>query len=108
MSTAPAASATLSPELLQSLNLTHQTPLALHAPWLTHLFAGVFLLAALVLVVLLAFQTAKQEGLSGTIGGRAEAGYKPRLGVDQQLARLTSVAAVVFVIFATIVSLSGI
>jgi len=105
---APTANATLSPEVLRSLNLTHQTPLAIHAPWLTHTFAFVYLVAAVALIVLLAFQTAKQEGLSGTLGGRSEAGYKPRLGFDQQLARLTSIAAIAFVIFATVVSLSGI
>jgi hypothetical protein len=46
--------------------------------------------------------------LSGTIGGRVESTYRPRLGFDQQLARLTTFVAVGFGVMATIVSLSGI
>src|SRR5581483_3563790 len=47
----------------------------LHASWLTHGLAGLFLIAAIGLVVMLAIQTTKQEGLSGTIGGRVESAY---------------------------------
>ena len=58
--------------------------------------------------MLLAIQTTKQEGLSGTIGGRVEAAYRPRLGFDQQLARLTSWVAIGFVFVGFLLSLSGI
>jgi protein translocase SecG subunit len=85
-----------------------KTPLALSHPWVTHAFATFFVLAAIALIVLLAIQTTKQEGLSGTLGGRVESNYRPRMGMDQQLARLTSYIAIAFVIFATIISLSGI
>jgi protein translocase SecG subunit len=85
-----------------------KTPLAQNVPWLTHTLAGIFVILAVVLVVLLAFQTTKQEGLSGTIGGRVESAYRPRLGFDQQLARLTSWVAIAFVFFGFLVSLSGI
>jgi protein translocase SecG subunit len=85
-----------------------KTPLALNHPWVTHTFATFFVLAAISLIVLLAIQTTKQEGLSGTLGGRVESSYRPRMGFDQQLARITSYIAIAFVIFATIISLSGI
>lgn len=85
-----------------------KTPLALNHPWITHSFATFFVISALGLIVLLAIQTTKQEGLSGTLGGRVESSYRPRMGFDQQLARLTSYIAIAFVIFATIISLSGI
>jgi protein translocase SecG subunit len=85
-----------------------KTPLALSHPWLTHTFATFFVLAAISLIVLLAIQTTKQEGLSGTLGGRVESNYRPRMGLDQQLARITSFIAIAFVVFATIISLSGI
>lgn len=49
-----------------------QTPIAQHAPWLTHGLAGIFMIAAVALVILLALQTTKQEGLTGSIGGRVE------------------------------------
>ncbi len=107
--TLPANAATLSPQLLQQLNAqyTHKSALAQNVPWLAHIIAGLFLLFAIALIVLLAFQTTKQEGLSGTIGGRVEAAYRPRLGFDQQLARLTTFVAVGFVFFALCTSLAG-
>ena len=85
-----------------------KSPLALHAGWLTHTFAAIFVLSALLLTLLLAIQTTKQEGLSGTIGGRVESAYKGRVGIDKQLQRFTTGVAITFVLFATLVSLSGI
>ncbi|MGH7708543.1 MAG: preprotein translocase subunit SecG [Vulcanimicrobiaceae bacterium] len=109
---AAAAAATAAPlaPALQNFQFAqiHKSPLAANAPWLTHTFAGIFLIAAIALVVLLAVQTTKQEGLGGTIGGRVESAYRPRLGFDEQLQRLTSFVAIVFVVFGTIVALSGI
>ncbi len=113
---APAAKAThaaiqITPQMLQNIQNLHyqaQTPLQQHAPWLTHTFAGLFVLSAITLVFLLAIQTTKQEGLSGTIGGRVDANYRGRLGFEGQLSRVTGGVAVAFVVIATIVSLSGI
>jgi preprotein translocase subunit SecG len=78
-----------------------------HAGWLTHTLAGIFVLAAIGLIILLALQTTKQEGLSGTIGGRVESAYG-RPGAEEQLKRVTGVAAVAFVVLGTILSLTGI
>jgi len=88
--------------------IQQQSWLAAHAPWATHAFAGIFIVAALALVFLLAIQTTKQEGLSGTIGGRVESAYRGRLGLEENLKRITTFVAVVFVLFATILSLTGI
>ncbi|HEY1653544.1 MAG TPA: preprotein translocase subunit SecG [Candidatus Tumulicola sp.] len=85
-----------------------QTPIAQHAPWLTHGLAGIFIIAAILLIVLLALQTTKQEGLTGSIGGRVESTYRGRLGADEQLKRMTGIVAVVFVVSAFILSLTGI
>jgi protein translocase SecG subunit len=106
----PATSATLSPQVLQQLGLNfgHKTALAQHAPWLTHTFAALFMICAVSLIILLACQTTKQEGLSGTIGGKVESAYRPRLGFDQQLQRLTSYVAIGFVFFAVVLSIAGI
>jgi len=84
-----------------------QTWFQLHAAWLTHGIAGIFIVAAIGLVVLLAVQTTKQEGLSGTIGGRVESAYS-RMGAEEQLKRLTGFTAVVFVVTAFVLSLTGI
>src|ERR1700734_2120705 len=87
---------TMTPAPLPAVNFSNaatvvKTPLAANLPWLTHTLAGIF--------VVLAFQTTKQEGLSGTIGGRVESAYRPRLGFDQQMARTTSWVAIGFVFF---------
>lgn len=85
-----------------------QTPIAMHAPWLTHGLAGLFVVSAIAMIALLAVQTTKQEGLTGTIGGRVESAYRGRLGADEQLKRWTGIAAVTFVVVAFCLSLTGI
>jgi protein translocase SecG subunit len=106
---APQVTVTLPPELANyQPTFLNKTPIAQNVPWLTHGLAGIFILLALSLIVLLAFQTTKQEGLSGTIGGRVESAYRPRLGFDQQLARTTSWVAIAFVFVGFLLSLSGI
>lgn len=105
------ASATLNPQIVQQLQHElnpSRSPLAMNAPWLTHIFAAVFVASAILLVIMLALQTTKQEGLSGTIGGRMESSYRGRLGGDAQMARLTTYIAVTFIIFGTLLSLTGI
>ena len=80
----------------------HRTPppiapttwIASHAPWLTHGIAALFIIAAISLIVLLAVQTTKQEGLTGSIGGRVESAYRGRLGAEEQLKRVTGFVAV--------------
>ena len=79
-----------------------------HVSWLTHGVAGLAVIAALSLIVLLAMQTTKNEGLSGTIGGKVESAYRGRLGMDEQLARVTGIVAVLFVASMTILALTGI
>lgn len=85
-----------------------QTWFQIHAPWLTHGLAGLFIICAILLIVLLALQTTKQEGLSGSIGGRVEGAYRGRLGAEEQLKRITGIIAVCFVVFGLAVSLTGI
>jgi protein translocase SecG subunit len=84
------------------------TPIAQHWPWLTHGIAGIFVISAISLIFLLAIQTTKQEGLTGSIGGRVESTYRGRLGADEQLKRFTGWVAVTFVVMAFILSLTGI
>jgi preprotein translocase subunit SecG len=85
-----------------------QTWFQQHAGWATHTVAAFFLIFAVLLIVLLAIQTTKQEGLSGTIGGRVESAYHGRLGAEEQLKRLTGFVAVGFVVTAFVLSLTGI
>ena len=77
-----AAAPTLDPAVLQQMiDNAHKTPLAQHLGWLTHGFAGLFVIAAVLLVILLAVQTTRQEGLTGTLGGRVDSSYRGRLGL---------------------------
>jgi len=106
----PAVKATTVPFTLPpnfNYDTTPHSWLAQHWPWLTHTFAGLFLIFGVLLVVLLAIQTTKQEGLSGTIGGRVESSTR-RLGLDAQIARVTQFVAIAFVFVAVLTSLSGI
>lgn len=89
------------------LNYAQQTWFQQHAGWLTHTLGGFFIIFSLGLIVLLAVQTTKQEGLSGTLGGRVESAYG-RPGAEEQLKRVTGVFAVGFVVIGTILSLTGI
>ena len=110
---APAAKATAAAAAPISLPITttqvapHQTAIQLHAGWLTHTLAALFVIAALLLIALLAAQTTKQEGLSGSIGGAVQSAYG-RPGAEEQLKRLTGFMAVAFVVLGTILSLTGI
>jgi protein translocase SecG subunit len=69
-------------------------------PLLVGIVEWLFVACAVGLVGLMSFQTTKNEGLSGSIGGRSESAYRGRLGLDQQLARLTSSFAIAFVFLA--------
>lgn len=111
----PSAAATLLPNGL-SPNTQAAIPLApepktwfaQHLPWATHTAAGIFIVSAIALIFLLAAQTTKQEGLTGSIGGRVESAYRGRLGAEEQLKRLTGIVAVCFVVFGFVLSLTGI
>ena len=117
---APAKPVTISTSLPAAPNVTATSPVAtqqavqalswfqLHAGWLTHTIAAIGLIAAVGLIVLLAIQTTKQEGLSGSIGGRVESAYKGRPGAEEQLKRLTGFVAGVFVVAFVVLSLTGI
>jgi preprotein translocase subunit SecG len=71
-------------------------------PLLVGIVQTLFIISAIGLIALMSVQTTKNEGLSGSIGGRAESGYRGRLGLDQQLAKLTSVVALGFIFLAII------
>lgn len=84
-------------------------PFSVAHPFLAHSLAGIFVILALMLIVLMAVQTTKNEGLGiGSIGGQRESLYRGRLGRDEQLARVTTYVAVGFVIVGFVISLTGI
>ncbi len=69
-------------------------------PVLLLIVQTLFITVAAAMIVLMSMQTTKNEGLSGSIGGRSESAYRGRIGFDQQLTRLTGGIAVAFVFLA--------
>ncbi|MHB8461871.1 MAG: preprotein translocase subunit SecG, partial [Vulcanimicrobiaceae bacterium] len=69
---------------------------------------GLSIAFAVSLVILLAIQTTKNEGLTGSIGGRVDSNYRGRMGGEEQLKRATGFVAVGFVVTAVILALTGI
>lgn len=110
----PAATATSAPVVPQAAQAAAPaTPMQLtwlqaHAAWLTHSIAAIGIIAAILLIVLLALQTTKQEGLSGTIGGRVESTYRGRPGAEEQLKRITGVVVGFWLVAYLVLSISGI
>ncbi|HZV79717.1 MAG TPA: preprotein translocase subunit SecG [Candidatus Binatus sp.] len=80
----------------------HQATFVDNYPWVLTLVEILFLVATVVLIALMSVQTTKTEGLSGTIGGRAEAAYRGRLGLDQQITRVTTFTAYSWFVLAII------
>jgi protein translocase SecG subunit len=69
-------------------------------PVILALVQGLFIVSSVGLIALMAAQTTKTEGLGGSIGGRMESAYHGRLGLEQQMGRLTTTFASAFVILA--------
>ena len=109
---APVATVTTAPVVPQQAPAVPATMtltwMQAHAAWLTHSLAIVGVIAAILLIVLLAVQTTKQEGLSGTIGGRVESTYRGRPGAEEQLKRVTGVVVGVWLVAYLVLSISGI
>lgn len=69
------------------------------------LFVYAFAAVSLVLAVL--FQTSKQEGLGGTLGGKIESTLVRKKSWEENLGRITTFLAVVFLVFSMILSIIG-
>jgi protein translocase SecG subunit len=94
------AAPTLVPGALPSTFQYAQETFATQHPALLFIIQALFIACSIFLVVLMSVQTTKNEGLSGSIGGRSESAYRGRLGLDQQLTRLTSGLAAAYVVLA--------
>jgi len=62
-------------------------------------------LVALGLIVIVALQTTKSEGLAGTLGGKASVSFQGRPGMEEQLQQWTTNLAVAFLVLSFVVSL---
>jgi preprotein translocase subunit SecG len=62
------------------------------------------LLSALALIGIVMSQATKSEGLSGTIGGKAESAFQGKPGFEDKLAEITKWAAIFFMVTSAIVT----
>lgn len=60
-------------------------------------------IAALGLLALVMSQTTKSEGLTGTIGGKAESAFRGKPGAEDRLKSITKIAAIAFLVSSAIV-----
>jgi preprotein translocase subunit SecG len=98
---ATAAPAPVGPAAVPTVTLAHPTWGGDHL-FALYLVQVLFLITVIGLVALMSIQTTKTEGLSGSIGGRMESAYKGRLGIEQQLQRLTTGFAISFMFLAIV------
>lgn len=56
------------------------------------------MLCAVALIVSILLQSSKSPGLSGTIAGGAETFFGKKKGMDEMLAKVSAVAAIVFLL----------
>lgn len=58
------------------------------------LFFAITILTSIVLIAVVMSQTTKSEGLSGTIGGKAQSAFRGKPGLEDKLNLYTKYAAV--------------
>lgn len=67
-------------------------------------FALLQFAVAVGLIAIVAAQTSKSEGLSGTLGGKTSLSFRGRPGMEEQLQQWTTYLAVAFLVLSLIVS----
>jgi preprotein translocase subunit SecG len=66
-------------------------------------FAAIQILAAIFLVGIVMSQATKSEGLTGTIGGKAESAFRGKPGTEERLAEITKWSAIAFLVTSALV-----
>lgn len=62
---------------------------------------------AVALIFIVAMQTTRHEGLSGTVGGQVSSQFRGKLGRDEQLAMITRYIAVGFFLVSLLVAIAS-
>jgi len=68
------------------------------------IFIVLQLVSAVALIAIVMSQATKSEGLSGTIGGKAESAFQGKPGLEERLGEITKWSAVFFMVTSAIVS----
>ena len=67
-------------------------------------FIILHIISALALIGIVMSQATKSEGLSGTIGGKAESAFQGKPGFEDKLSEITKWAAVFFLVTSALVA----
>ena len=67
-------------------------------------FVALQMVSAVALIAIIMSQATKSEGLSGTIGGKAESAFQGKPGFEDRLSEITKWAAVSFMVVSAIVA----
>lgn len=67
----------------------------------------IYAVVAVSLVLAVLFQTSKQEGLGGTLGGKIESTLVRKKTWEENLGRITTFLAILFLVFSMILSIIG-
>jgi len=73
------------------------------ATWKT-IFVALQLISAVALIAIVMSQATKSEGLTGTIGGKAESAFQGKPGIEDRLAEITKWSAITFMVMSAIVA----
>jgi len=71
---------------------------------LKYVFISLQVLSAAVLIFFVMSQATKSEGLSGTIGGKAESAFRGKPGFEDKLEEYTKWSAISFMVLSAITS----
>jgi len=67
-------------------------------------FVTLQMLSAIALIAIVMSQATKSEGLTGTIGGKAESAFQGKPGIEERLGEITKWSAVTFMVMSAIVA----
>ena len=67
-------------------------------------FSILQIVSALALIGIVMSQATKSEGLTGTIGGKAESAFQGKAGLEEKLSEVTKWAAISFMVVSAIVA----
>jgi len=62
------------------------------------------MISAVALIAIVMSQSTKSEGLTGTIGGKAESAFQGKPGIEERLGEITKWAAISFMVLSAIVT----
>jgi protein translocase SecG subunit len=67
-------------------------------------FVALQMISAIALIAIVMSQATKSEGLTGTIGGKAESAFQGKPGLEERLSEITKWAAITFLVMSAIVA----